>query len=362
MGSRVDKSLHVVLIYVLSHLGLIFFMYPENIIASTSEGHWLAILLGVIIHFVVISVYMKGLSFFPNRNIIGIYSSVGKGTALFFLIPVLLYFLMVIIITVRAYSEIITIVFLSNTPLWAIMALLLFISTYIASCGLETIFRTGILLAILFLPLILFIFFVSFQNVDWRYAIPIDGNFQFIKKRDYLESFFAFSGGYLFLGFVQPFFSYNRKNVLIAAAVLIPFFFFSVYIPILTFGQATASTFFLPFVVAVDAININWLMFDRVTMFFIISLIAFVMLFLSLVSWKTIRIIEQFIPSIKPVYMLISLSVIIFLFCLSVPDWKDVEKLFWWNTILRFYVLIAIPISIYLIGIHSKRKNQHENI
>ncbi len=113
---------------------------------------------------------------------------------------------------VRAYSEIITIVFLTNTRLWAIMALLLIISTYLATKGVETIFRTGILLSILFLLPVLFIFFTTFQNVDWRYIIPFTPRFDFMTKPSYLKSYFAFSGGFLYLGFVQPYLSYSRKK------------------------------------------------------------------------------------------------------------------------------------------------------
>lgn len=354
-----DKSLNVMVIYILSHLGLIFFMYPGNIIDSTEQGHWLPILIGVIVHFVFITIYMKGLELFPKKDVISIYSSIGKGTAVFFLIPILLYFIMIILITVRAYAEIITIVFLSNTPLWAIILLILFISTYIAANGIEPIFRTGFLLAILFLPLIVMIFFTSFQNVDWHYIVPLDTDLKFMSSPSYYESFFAFSGGFLFLGFIQPYFSYKRTKVLLAAAILVPIFLFSVYIPILTFGQATAATTFLPYVVVVDTININWLMFDRVTMFFLLSLISFIMLYLALVIWKTVRIINHYIPSIHSSYCTMLLSLAIFITCLFIPDWKEVEKLFLWNTALRFYVLFAIPLSIYYYGRRARRKENN---
>lgn len=357
-----DKSLQVVVMYILTHLGLIFFMYPGDIIASTDEGLWIPIMLGVFIHFIVIALYMKGLSYFPNKDIITIYLGIGKGVAFIFLLPLTLYFLMVNIITVRAYSEIISIVFLSKTPLWAVMALLLFISTYLAVKGVEAIFRTGVLLACLFLPLIIFIFCNSFQNVDWHYAFPImDKQFSFITKSSYLKSFFAIGGSFLFLGFVQPYLSYQRKKILIAAIALIPCFIFSVYIPILTFGQATASTFLFPFVMALDTVSLNWLMFDRVTMFFLLSLITFIMLFISLVLWKTVRILNTCFPSIKPIYLVITLSSFIFIICLMIPNWKDVESLFAWNTFLRFYVISAVPISVYYFGIRLRSEGKNEN-
>ncbi|MNI85245.1 hypothetical protein D3C73_1422200 [compost metagenome] len=111
----------------------------------------------------------------------------------------------------------------------------------------------------------------------------------------------------------------------------------------------------------IDTINIDWLMFERVTMFFLLSIITFVMLFISLVLWNTIRLLHRCMPSIKPFYITLALSIVIFVVCLQIPDWELVERLFWWNTILRFYVLTVIPITTLVIGIRHKRKecNSH---
>ncbi|MCY9660664.1 GerAB/ArcD/ProY family transporter [Paenibacillus chondroitinus] len=356
-----DKSFSVMLMYVLTHLGLIFFIYPEDIIGSTDSAQWIPITIGIIVHFFVISIYMKGLSFFPKWDIIRIYLSAGKTVALIFLLPVTLYFFIIAILAVRAYSEIICIIFLSNTPLWSIMILLLFVSTYLASKGIEAIFRTGVLLGIIFLPLIFMISFTSFQNINWYYAFPLfDKDFSFLMKPSYLKSFFAFAGGFLFIGFVQPIVAYQRKKILLAAAILIPFFIFSVYIPILTFGEATAVTLHFPFVVVVETINISWFMFDRVTMFFLLTLITFSMLFISLTLWQANRIVSKCMPIIKPVYLLLAISVAIFVSCLMIPDWNSVGNLFLWNTPLRFFVLVTVPLSIYFLGLRFKRKVGHE--
>lgn len=356
-----DKSLSVMLMYILTHLGLIFFLYPEDIIGSTESAHWIPILIGIIVHFVVILIYMKGLSFFPKWDIIHIYKSAGKGVALIFLLPITLYLIVIAILAVRAYSEIIIIIFLSSTPLWSIMILLLVVSTYLASKGIEAIFRTGVLLGIIFLPLIFIISFTSFQNINWYYAFPLfEQNFSFLTKTSYLKSFFAFAGGFLFLGFVQPFVTYQRKKILLAATLLIPFFIFSVYIPILTFGEATALTLHFPFVVVVETINISWFMFDRVTMFFLLTLITFSMLFISLTLWETNRIISSCIPLFKPLYLMLTVSITIFVVCLMIPDWKSVDNLFIWNTPLRLFILITVPLSIYYLGLRFKRKVRHE--
>jgi spore germination protein (amino acid permease) len=339
------------------HLGLIFFMYPSDIIDSTDQSHWVPIFLGIIIHLIFLWIYMKGLSFFPKMDIIHIYIKAGKSIAFIFLLPVVIYLLVVIITTVRAHSEIINIVFLAETPQWAIMVLLLLIPTYIAVHGVEVIFRTGLLVACLFLPLILFTLFMSFQNIDWRYLFPLfDIDFSFITHRSYIKSYFAFAGGFLFIGFVQPYLSYNRKKILLAALALIPFFILSVYIPILTFGQATSTTLQFPFVLAVDTIYIHWLIFDRITTFFLLSLIIFIMLLISLVLWKTSRIISYFLASVKQAHLIYLLSIFTFMICLMIPDWDDIEQLFWFNTFFRFYILVVIPLSIYIFGWWTKGK------
>jgi spore germination protein (amino acid permease) len=357
----VDKSWQVVFIYLLTHLGLIFFLYPANIIGSTDEAHWIPILTGVLFHILVVYMYLKGLSFFPGKDIIEIYTKAGMIVKISFLLPIFAYFIMAIIISIRAYSEIITIVFLSNTPLWAIMLLLLVITCYMAIKGIETIFRTGVMVAFLFLPLIIFVMIFSFQNVDWNYIYPAwNSDLSFLTKQDFLNSFFAIGGGYLFLGFVQPYFSYKKKKVFLGIALVVPCFFLSVYVPILTYGQATASTFFFPFVMTLDAINITWLIFDRVTIFFLLSLITFIMLFLSLVMWKAVRITNAFFPVVKASYLVIFFTSSIFLICLFIPNWSDVQRLFTWNTFLRFYVLITVPLSLLFIGKLSKGGNEHD--
>ncbi|WP_347553161.1 GerAB/ArcD/ProY family transporter (plasmid) [Pseudalkalibacillus hwajinpoensis] len=349
-----DRSFHVFLMYIMIHLGFIFFLYPNDIITSSDEAQWIPIIIGLIFHFVFLWIYMKGLSFFPKKNIIHIYSQTGKGFAAFFLLPVFIYFLLVDIIGVRAYSEIITIIFLSNTPSWAIIVLFLFISAYLAAKGVEAIFRTGVILALVFFPIVFFVLIASFQNVDWRYLFPLIGDdFKFITSPSYLKSFSAFTGGFLFLGFLAPYLTYKRKKVLIASAILIPFFVLAVYIPVLTFGHGTASTFVFPYMMTVDSTYINWLMFERITIFFILSLVTFIMLQVSLLLWMAYQILNHWAPH-NPIFSVATLAIIIFITSLMITDWHIVEQLLWLNSFLRFYVIVTVPLSIYCIGLRRQ--------
>ncbi|WP_141504300.1 GerAB/ArcD/ProY family transporter [Paenibacillus luteus] len=357
-----DKSNHVVLVYCLTQLGFMFFFYPGNIISSATEGHWIPIVIGMLVNILVVWAYMKGLSYFPKQDIISIYLGVGKWAAFVFLCPLVIFLLLVNIITVRGFSEVISLVFLENTPVWAISGLFISISTYMAMNGIGAIFRTGVLLAFLFLPLILFTFVISFQNVDFHYVFPLlTKNFSFLWQPGYIHSFSAFAGSFLFLGFITPYFTYSRSKMMLALAALVPFFILSVYLPILTFGQATASTFNFPFVVLVSTVHINWLMFDRVTMFLLLSLITFAMLFISLLLWEVSRILKRAMPKAKPSYLILIVSTLIFAACLSISSWQDVQMLFSWNVSFRFFTLFAIPFSILIIGLRSGRRQKVEN-
>ncbi|MEB2631927.1 GerAB/ArcD/ProY family transporter [Peribacillus frigoritolerans] len=101
-----DKSLQVICMGLMSHFGLIFFIYPERIIASTQKGQWEPILIQCVIFILFLSLYLKGLSYFPEQNIISILKVLGKGFSFTLLFPVLLYLVITTIELVSAYAEV----------------------------------------------------------------------------------------------------------------------------------------------------------------------------------------------------------------------------------------------------------------
>lgn len=142
---------------------------------------------------------------------------------------------------------------------------------------------------------------------------------------------------------------------MLAVFFLIPFFFLSVYLPLLTFGNETASTLLFPFITTLDKVQLQWLIFDRATLFFALSLVTFIMLLTSLLLWQSSIIMNQYFPRLKQKYHIVALSVSIFIICLCIPSWQETEKLLWWNTAFRFYILIVLPLIIFLIGVRRKR-------
>lgn len=353
-----DRSISVSITYILCQAGLILFMYPTNIIGSTTESHWMPILLGVLVHFLMVWVLLMGLGAFPNQDMIAIFRQHGRGVAILLLTPVFAYLFMGGVIAVRSYAEIVTIIFLSETPSWAIMTLLLTLATYLASKGIESILRTGVIMFLLFIPLLCFILVASFQNADWRYIHPFfSKDFSFLKSMSYFNSYFAIGGVFVLFGFLQPIVTFTKKSIFLSSLCIVPVFFVSVYVPILTFGQDTSSQFIFPFVIAVDAVNLTWFMFDRLTMFFLLSIVIFILIFLSLVLWMLVILLKRSVcQRVSSTYVLLGLSVCVLTLCFFIPDWNAIDTLFTWNTPLRFFVLIIVPVSVFLLGIRAKRK------
>jgi hypothetical protein len=361
MNSNKDNSLYVILIYLLTQLGVIFFIYPEYIIRSTEEAHWIAIVVGVIINVIIVAVYLKGLSYFKNKDIIDAYFSLGKGVGIVFLLPILIYLLISIIATLSEFAEMISIVFLTSTPLWAITSLLIIVSLFISMNGILAIFRTGVLIAVLFLPLLLFIIFMSLQNVDYHYIFPlVNHDFSFLGSKAFLKSFFTFSATFIFLGFIPPYFSFKTKKILISMAAIIPFLLLAVYIPVLTFGRATVTTLKFPFGMVMTTVYVNWLVFERFTMFLLLCLIAFTILFMAVILWQSSEIVKRCIPGIRQIYITLLVGIITFVGCLMIQSMKQIEQLITVNSVLRLYILIVVPLSIYFIGLRYKRKGLYE--
>lgn len=353
-----DKSWNVVLVYIMVYMSLIFFLYPAYVISSTSGAYWMPITFQIFIHMVALTIFLKGLGYFPKKNIVQIFSLL-KGFRFFFLIPLYVYLLMTYLISVMAYSEIITIVFLSKTPLLAVLILIIIVSAHLAAKGIEVIFRTSILLFLIFAPIIFFTLVLTYQNIDLDYLFPIySKDLSFFTNKNFISSFFAIGGGLTFLGFIQKDIYYKKKKLFFSFIVVIPCYFLAIYVPILTFGGNTAEHFTFPFVIAIDTINITWLMFDRVTAIVLLCLMTFNTLFISLILWQMIEMSNFFFPKWKPAYIAIFYSLIGASTFYFIPNWRDITFLFHLDNVLRMSIIIILPLSIFVIGVWTKRKGR----
>lgn len=349
--------------YVVCHMGLIFFLYPSRLFSAMETGHWIAIGLSYAVHIAVVLLYIQGLRFSKNLTVIDIFRSAGKTVPWIFLLPAFLYLVVAFIVTIRAYSEMLTLIFLSNTPLWAILLLLFLVASLLAWQGIGGIARTAVLLVILFTVPLMFVLYLSFQNVDWYYALPLidhQQTFSFITDVEFHVSLFVYAGGFFFLGLLPPSIPINIKKMMLGGLLLLPMYLLSVYLPLLTFGQSTAELYEFPMLMTIDTVNVTWLMFDRITIFFLLSLMAFALLYMGVTLWILVTLSGKALPFIRAPYGLIGMTVVLYAVSLSIPDWDFLKQLQIWIIPLRLYIFIVFPVLTFILGWRLKHKSNRK--
>lgn len=354
------RDMQLIISFIAFHLSVIFYLYPLNIISISHFGHWAYILAGYVLEFVFLWLYVNGLARFPGEDITSIAKRSGKWLARILLLPLAVYFFMSFVLLNRSQAELLAVVFLPKTPIWAISFILLILPLQSAIKGSHVIMRGSSFLMAFILPLILLSLFSCFQNMDIRFLFPTQADLTFWSKSDFLESLLAYSP-FICLGMLTE--KWNlamgrlRRGLYGAMLFLLPFYFLAVYIPILTFAPDTAARLRFPLPVALDTINIEWLFFDRITVFYVVASVAFVYIYTSvLVCIISSMLMKLYIPVSRTVLCWI-ITICGYLICIWLPDWETIDWLIQMDTPLRIYSLGFIPLFIYGIGIASRRRN-----
>lgn len=353
------NKISVYLTFITIHFGLIFFVYPEKIFESTSKGHWEAILIGCLFEVIVMWIYLRGLASFPNMTIVQICKqALGPWLSRILLIPVMLYFLATLVLISRVYSEMMTIVFLPKTPIWALLCFI-FLGLFTAWYGIGTVLRTSVIISVLFIPWISAALSSSMLNFDIRNAFPIwNTTFDFLKHPAYYSSFFAFSG-FLFLGMIHPFFrnvARSRKVFILLVAGLSPLYLASVYIPLLIFGQETVIQFQFPLHTGMDTIDLSWSIFERMTLFYTTSMIAFLIVYSAVLIWIIAEMFRSIVVPLANKWLSVIITLIAYFLSSLVPGWSETEQLIWLDTGLRAYSIFVFPVVIGIIGALQRRR------
>ncbi len=347
----------IAIVFFIIHLSFGFLLYPELIYSLTDTGHWLVVLCQGVLQLLLILLYMKGLNYFPNEDIVDIYLKMGRLIAFVILLPFVLNLTVLVTLNIRTYTEVINSLFLLRTPHWPIALLLYFISAYTATKGLGTILRSSVFIFFMIIPFILFISFSSIVNFDFYNGFPIrDASFDFLLDMEfyYLMGFSAF----LFLGFMVSNKPLVFRDILIAWFSVIILYLAFVYIPLFIFGQETVVTLSLPFVIAMDSVDIRWLAFNRQTMFFGISSIGFMLIFNAVMLWMISQIMQKLFSKlrVKSALWIIIFSIIGYIAGLFIPNQVWTNTLILWNRGAQVYFMLILPITIYIYGIVIKRK------
>ncbi|SFD54782.1 Spore germination protein [Bacillus sp. OV194] len=343
-------------VFIIINLSFGYLVYPNLIYVLTKTAHWEVVMCQCFLQLILIWIYIKGLNYFPENDVIDIYLKMGRWAAIMFLTPFVINLIALVALNIRLHTEVIISIFLPRTPYWSIMTLLFFISVYTAIKGLGTILRSSIFIFLIVIPLVVFNIFSSFINFDLN-NVTLGWNsppkFLLNKNFFYLLGFSSF----LFLGFMTSDTKLTFRKLFVAWVSVTLFFLSVVYIPLFIFGQETVVMLTHPFLEAMDSIDISWFSFNRQTVFFGVSLVGLVILANAVILWMIGRIMQKMFKCsiVESSYWIIAFSFIAFIFALFVPNITLMEKWFLWSTGAQAYSMIIIPFTIFIYGFLSKR-------
>lgn len=353
-------------LYLGIHLSLMFLMYPEMVIGSTNSGHWEIVLLYCTVQLLLLFLYSKSLRAFPGQDLIQIVSRLGKWPTRLLLFPYFLFLLASITLSARAHSEMLTMVLFKRTPLWALYAVILVLAFYIGHKGIRAIYRTAFLYFLMFFPLLAFVLISATTQMDWDYFFPaFDFSFDFVKRKAFYSGLYAFSP-FLFLGMVnhlsQKRGRYHKLKWAGGLSLLVVSYLGAVYISLLVHGAETSQQLEYALLTALDAIDLEWFIFDRVTVLYVVSTVGFLLLYLAMQIWILEEVVTRVYWSIKPVYVGAGGTIACYILACLIPNWDIMLKSVYLDTPLRLYCMMGIPLLVFILARVQRKGGEHEEV
>ncbi|TBL79484.1 GerAB/ArcD/ProY family transporter [Paenibacillus thalictri] len=345
--------------FFIVHLSLMWHSYPQVSISSANSGHWEPIVLSLLAEAVLFAALLKGLSAFPNQSLMDIFDNkLKKWAARIVLLPFLCYLLLTLSLTTMMNTSLLTVTFLRDTPIW-VLTLLLVIPLYAVRQGLEGIFRATLVFMIISGPVILFSLASTAANYDIHNVMPFwDTKLSFLSNPAYYSSLLAFSG-FTVVGFFsgkdRVLFS-RWRYILPAFLILLVCYLLFTYIPLLIFGKEAASKLQYAMSMSMDTVEIEWLFFDRLSLFYIIASLVLVFVYASLLLWMMVEVTRKLYLPVPVTYLQIGFTCAAYGITMSIPNQTTGEKLFNLDSRISIYCMVAVPVIVYMMS-WSKRRS-----
>ncbi|MFE1243282.1 GerAB/ArcD/ProY family transporter [Fictibacillus sp. NPDC058756] len=350
------RRLQIGITFIIIQMSFGYLIYPDLIYELTNTAHWELVMSHGIVQLFLIWVYIKGLSYYPQNDIVDIFLKIGRWAAFLFFIPFVINLIVLVAFNTRLHAEVIISIFLPRTPYWSIMILLFFISVYTATKGIGTILRCSVFICFIVIPLVIFNFFSSLVNFDLHnvtqaWDLPIQSWIDI--KFFYLLGLSPF----LFLGFMTSETILSFRQLFLTWICVILFILSVVYIPVFIFGQETVVRLTNPFVEAMDSVDISWFSFNRQAVFFGVSLVGLVIFANAVILWMIGHVAQKMFKcrKAKTSHWIISIAVLSFILALVVPSKTLNEKYFLWSIGAQAFFMVMTPFIIFIYGFVSER-------
>ncbi|MDR6550361.1 GerAB/ArcD/ProY family transporter [Paenibacillus qinlingensis] len=359
---RLNSILTIPLFFFGAHCSIIFLLFPRAMLHTTKFGHWEPTLLIMLIELVLLVLLLKGLNKAGDLDYADLFLPLGRWISTVLLLPLILYLLLIGIMGIRGFAELMIIVFVLRSPLYAILILLCLIIYLGSSIGARGILRASTLLSLIHLPALFFALAGCKINSRFENIFPfLNTSFDFMKHGKFLVPLFSICP-FLLLGMLSPVRKVQMKPILLTLVPLTVVYMAIVYIPILVYGVNAASLMNYPLVTSIDSVNITWTIFNRVAIFYAVALLAFVMLICSFVLWSSAVLVRKMVPAWKELYIRPVLCLLIFVVALLIPNWNEYLKIYTNDIWFRLYIYLSIPVSVYIRGGIIQRKGRKKGL
>ncbi len=195
------QGISIAFFYIVLQYGLIMFIFPQSIIQSQTSGHWLTIVLGWLLQGGLLRLLIGGFHT-GNEDLLASFVQAGKVFRILLVWPLIAGNLLAISVIIRGHSQVLSMLFLPNTPLWVLLALFLVTAVGVSYVRRDTLLRLAMLLGLFGIPLLLLTLAEALKNVTFLSLFPIQPTFSFLDEPGILSLMFVFSHIIGLIGFM----------------------------------------------------------------------------------------------------------------------------------------------------------------
>ncbi|WP_167859357.1 GerAB/ArcD/ProY family transporter [Paenibacillus cymbidii] len=324
------------------------FIYPGFLIRSTAGAYWIPIVVWTASALLSSWLYSRMLGRLKGGRLIESFrSSIGAfGTGLLCL-PIALCLLGALVVTLRAYSEMVTMTMLPTTPISFLNGMAL-APVALAMAGMMPIVRTAKLFFLISLLFTVALLLLGLSDIHWSLGAPwlrTNGDF-LADKRFYAGSFLWM--GFAIVALTGPYTRQTARSAwsiyALALLVSLPILACYIYLPVLTFGRELSQRMTLPFISKMDTITHYWVVFENVTAIFVSVAMLNVLFVMALMVHALGETIRPLAPRAKsgPIYG--ALLVVVYAAATALASWRELEQLAIVAIGFRVYMMFAFPL------------------
>ncbi|MBO9610612.1 MAG: GerAB/ArcD/ProY family transporter [Paenibacillaceae bacterium] len=324
------------------------FIYPGFLIRSTEGAFWIPIAVWAASALLSSWLYSRMLALLGgSKLIVAIRSSIGFALTGVICLPIVLFLVGAAVVTLRAYTEMVTMTMLPTTPI-AFLNGMAIAPAALAMAGMMPIVRTAklfFLIALLFTSIFLLLGLSDTHLMLGTPWLRTNGDF-LTDKRFYAGSFLWM--GFAIASLIGP---YSRQTAghawssyALALICSLPVVASYSYLPVMTFGRELSQRMTLPFISKMDSIYHYWFVFQNATSIFVSIAMLYVLFVLALMLHALGETIQPFVPRAKAWLIYGLLLVVVYAAATALASWRELEQLMLTTIGLRFYMMFLFPL------------------